>query len=312
MTRQGAGQRVFESYTSSTARLQTGDGANDFLPFHQKGYTLLLPDTASNLVGVIIALTDDKFDWRSDSSQQFHPQAAAKKLAVLYLSTGVPVDLYFSPASLTYVDTALKNIFIRHRLPNKNIFFLGINLSGHRALKYIEFYQKRQSVFHPDTKAVVLCDGVLDWVRQWYEGMKGIRDKVAESAVFEGKLITYLLQKNLGGTPKTKLEAYLNFSAYSYFDEAARHLKYFVSYAVRAYTEPATHYWMNAKGKTTFDTNFPDMVGIVNELKLAGNPGSELVVFSQDKNNRDKRNPNYTWGLVDKAELMDWLLAQAK
>lgn len=83
-------------------------------------------------------------------------------------------------------------------------------------------------------------------------------------------------------------------------------------YAVRAYTEPATHYWMNAKGKTTFDTNFPDMVAVVNELKLAGNTRSELIVFNQEQNNRDRRNPNYTWGLVDKAELIDWLLAQTK
>lgn len=310
--RQAGGQRIFESYTSSKARLRTGNGPNDFLPYNQKGYTLVLPDTATTAAGVVIALTDNKFDLHSDSSQQIYPQAAAKGLAVLYLSTGVPVDLYFSTASLLYVDTALKNLFVRHHLPNKNIVFLGVNLAGHRALKYLEFCGRKKSSFNPDTKAVVLCDGVLDWVRQWYEGAKGIRDRFAESAVLEGKLVTWLLQKNLGGTPKTQLEKYLNFSTYSYFDETARHVNYFTSCAVRAYTEPAPHYWMNAKRKTTFDTNFPDMVGIVNELKLAGNSKSELVVFNQDKSNTDRRNPNYTWGLVNKAELIDWLIAQMK
>ena len=98
----------------------------------------------------------------------------------------------------------------------------------------------------------------------------------------------------------------------SYFDETDRHIKYFKDYAIRAYTEPATHYWLDAKRKTTFDTNFPDMVGIINELKLAGNTKSELIVFNQDKSNIDKRNPNYTWGLVDKTELISWISSQIK
>jgi hypothetical protein len=157
-----------------------------------------------------------------------------------------------------------------------------------------------------------LCDSVLDWVRQWYEAKKGTRDNFAESSVFEGKLTTYLLEKNLHGTPKNNLEKYLDFSSYSYFDERDRHIKYFKEYAVRAYTEPATHYWMNARRKTTFDTNFPDMVGIINDLKLSANRKSELIVFNQDQTNMDQRNPNYTRGLVDKAELINWILAQTK
>src|SRR6476660_3748526 len=104
----------------------------------------------------------------------------------------------------------------------------------------------------------------------------------------------------LKANPKTNLEKYLDFSSYSYFDDSDRHIKYFKDYAVRAYTEPATYYWLDAKRKTTFDTNFPDMVGIINELKLAGNTKSELIVLNQDRSNMDRRNPNYTWGLVDK------------
>jgi hypothetical protein len=309
---QTSGQKIIEKYSKQDDSLRIGSGKDDLLPYNDKGYTLVLPDTASNIKGVLISFEDRKFDLQSNPTQQIYQEATGKNFAVLYVSTGIPVDLFFSTKSLFYVDTVMKNVFAKYDLPNKNIFFLGVDLSGHRALKYIEFCKQKKSKFIPDTKGIVLCDGVLDWVRQWYEGKKGIRDNFAESSVFEGKLVTYLLEINLRGTLKNNLEKYLDFSTYSYFDETARHIKYFKDYAVRAYTEPATNYWLDTKRKTTFDTNFPDMVGVINELKLAGSTKSELILFNQDQNNTDKRNPNYTWNLVDKTELMNWLIMQTK
>ena len=312
LTGQLSGQKIIEHYILQNDSIRIGPGKSDFLPFSDKGCTLILPDTTNNIKIVLISFEDRKYDLNGNSTQQIYHEATVNNIVVLYVSTGIPVDLFFSDKSLNWVDTTLKTIFTEYRLPNKNIFLLGVNLSGHRALKYIEFCKQGKSKFAPDLKGIVLCDGVLDWVRQWYEGKKGIRDNFVESSVFEGKLITYLLENNLKANPKTNLEKYLDFSSYSYFDDSDRHIKYFKDYAVRAYTEPATYYWLDAKRKTTFDTNFPDMVGIINELKLAGNTKSQLVVFNQDKSNMDRRNPNYTWGLVDKTELIHWIVAQAK
>ncbi len=306
------GQNIIENYTSQNGSLRVGASKDDILPYNEKGYTLILPDTANNLRGVLISLEDKKADIQNNAAQQIYREAVNKNFAVLYISSGIPVDLFFSSKSLLYVDTVIKDVFAKYNVPDKNIFFLGVNLSGHRALKYIEFCRRKKSQINLDIKGVVLCDGVLDWVRQWYEGKKGIRDNFTEGSVSEGKLVTYLLEKNLGGTPANNLEKYLDFSPYSYFDEKSRHIKYFKDYAIRAYTEPATHYWLDIKRKTTFDTNFPDMVGIINEIKLQGNTKSELIVFNQYEKNMDRRNPNYTWGLVDKTELMNWIIAQTK
>lgn len=307
-------QKIVEQYTPQTDSLRIGVKRGDLLPGNEKGYTLILPDDrpAGDIAGILISLEDKHVNLRSNLAAQIYPEATARHFAVLYVSTGIPLDLFFSPKSLAYVDTTLKTVFTKYGLPNKNIFFLGVNLSGHRVLKYIEYFKKGRSEFIPDTRGIVLCDGVLDWVRQWYECKKGIRDNFVQSSVFEGQLITYLLEKNLDGTPKTRLETYLDFSLYSYFDETDRHIKYFKDYPVRAYTEPATMYWINQARKTTFDTNFPDIVGFINEMKLAGNTRSELVIFSQDQHPSDRRNPDYTWGLVDKKELMDWITVQAK
>ena len=306
------GQNIIEHYVAQNDSMRIGFEKSAFLPYNESGYTLILPDSLRNIHGVLISFEDKRFNLHANSKQQIYHEALAKSFAVLYVSTGIPVDLFFSVKSVVYVDTTIKTVFDTYHLPNKNIFYLGVNLSGHRALKYIEFCKQGKSKFVPHVKGIVLCDGVLDWVRQWYEGKKAIRDNFTESSIYEGKVVTYLLEKNLKATPKTNLEKYLDFSPYSYFDETNRHIKYFNEYAVRAYTEPATYYWLDAKRKTTFDTNFPDMVGFITEQKLAGNKKSELIVFNQDRTNMDRRNPNYTWGLVDKAELLNWMIAQTK
>lgn len=302
------GQKIYESYIKQNDSLRIGNGKTDFLPFNDKGYTLILPDTTTMIKGVIISLEDEKFNLVDNPKQQIYKEANLKNLAVLYVSTGIPVDFYFSEKSLSFIDTTILNVFKKYNLSNKNIFFLGVSLSGHRALKYVEYFKTEKSKFKPDIKGIILCDGVLDWARQWYEERKGLKDNFAPSAVFSGKLITYLFEKNLKGTPKNNLNAYLDFSTYSYFDEKNRHLKYFSDLTIRAYTEPATYYWMDERRKGVFDTNFPDMVGIINELKLIGNQKNELIVFNQDKENKDRRNPYYTWTLVDKTELTNWMI----
>ena len=289
--------------------LRYGTGKGDFLLYNEKGYTLLLPEEKEQIKGVIISL-DDRKPNLSDTSQVIHPYANAKGFALLHISSGIPLDLFFSEKSLTQVDHLLVQLFNEYNLPNKNIFFLGVNVSGHRGLKYLEYCKKVKSKFNPDTKGVILCDGILDWVRQWYEDKKAVKDKFSEATLFEGRLIVHLLEHNLGGTPKNMLEKYLSFSPYSYFDEGDRHIKYFKDLAFRSYTEPAINWRIEHSRKGVFETNFPDHAGIINALKLAGNQDAELVIFCEPR--QAQPNPNVTWGLVDKKELVDWIVKHSK
>ena len=307
--RQVNGQQIFENYTKLNDTLRYWTGKDDFLPYNDKGYTLILPDEKEQIKGVIISL-DDRKPNLVDTSQLIYLYANAKGFAVLYISSGIPIDLYFFEKSLMQVDTLLVKLFKRYNLPNKNIFFLGVNVSGHRELKYLEYCKKGRSKFNPDTIGIILCDGILDWVRQWYEDKKGIKDNFSVTSVFEGRLIVYLLEKNLGGTPKNILEKYLTFSPYSYFDDEDRHIKYFKDLAFRSYTEPAINWRIDNSRKGVYETNFPDHAGIINALKLAGDQDAELVIFWQPR--QAQPNPNATWGLVDKKELVDWVVTHAK
>ena len=318
-TRQGHAQKIYESYTRVNESQHYGPGQNEVFPGGSKGFTLVLPETKEEVKGTVLVLNDDRIDVRDTSRQlkdnHIHQQANANGFAALYISTGIPVDLYFSERSLLYVDSLLRKVFSQYHLPNKNIFLVGAMVSGHRALKYIEYCKKGRSVFHPAIKGVVLSESAIDWVRQWYECQKQVRDHLTASGTFEGNFITYLFANNMHDTPVTNMQKYIDFSPYSYFDTKMEKPVLYKDLAIRAYTYADTRYWFSAQGKGVYDSNYPDMSGFVNEQKLAGNTKASLVVFSSNTTNttsNDMRRQSGTWDLIDKNELISWMSMQSE
>jgi len=312
------GQQIFQQYTKLNGSLRYGNGTNEIFPFGNRGYTLVTPGAKDSLLGTIVMLDDEKIDLHDSTKRQYiriDREANAKGFAVLYISTGIPVDLYFSTASLIYVDTAMKRIFSQYHLPNKNIFFLGAMVSGHRALKYIEYCKTGLSNFNPNITGVVICESAIDWVRQWYECQKQIRDSSTAVKYFEGNFVTYLFKENLKTTPMADIDAFINFSPYCYFDTKMKKTKIYRDLAIRAYTFSDTRYWFSAQGYGVYDSNYPDMSGFINEQKLAGNKKAELIVFHSNPDDplkNDLRRQSATWDLVDKVELINWMVGETK
>lgn len=318
LTGQVHAQKIYERYTPVNGSLRYGPGNNETFPCGSKGFTLVLPDLKEEIKGTVLVLNDDRIDLRDTSRQQegqIHRQANAHNYATLYISTGIPVDLYFSEQSLIYVDSLISQVFTEYKLPNKNIFLLGAMVSGHRALKYIEYCKKGRSAFKPAITGVVLSESAIDWVRQWYECQKQVRDHLTATGTFEGNFITYLFAANMHDTPVTNMQKYLDFSSYSYFDTKMEKPALYKDLAIRAYTYADIHYWFSAQGKGIYDCNYPDMSGFINEQKLAGNQKAELIVFNSELSGpqpNDMRRQASTWSLVDKNELTDWMAARSK
>lgn len=302
-------QKIVQEYTRSKDTVHYGPGSNEVFPPASKGYTLLLPANDREPIGTVLILDDDSPNL-SDTAGIFQP-ANARGFAALSISTGIPVDLYFQESSLTYVDSLIKEVFSKHHLPNKNIFLVGAMTAGHRALKYIEYFKKGRSGFNPSIKGVVLCESAIDWVRQWYECQKQVRDHLSPTGSFEGNFITYLFAQHLKATPATDLRKFIDFSPYSYFDTKMEKPKLYKDLAIRAYTFADIRYWFSAQGKGIYDSNYPDMSGFINEQVLAGNKNASLIAYSSgltDPLKNDMRRQSTTWNLIDKKELVDWMI----
>ena len=296
---------IIEDYeVAKKDSLRVGIGENDFFPFIKKGYTLMLPKN-SEIKGVLIFLEDSKYDQKNRSSKQIYHQASKKGFAVLSVSTEIPLDFYFSKSSMNNTHNLIRKVFDKYHLPNDNIFFLGASLVGHRAMRYIKFMKESNSEFKLNIKGIVACNFTMDFTRKWYQHQRDIN--INRIDLWEPKFINYLLETNLGGTPKTNPENYYNFSTYSYFDEKNRNITNYKDYAVRAYIEPAIKYKLVEQTRTLYENNSIDIVGFLAELKLAGNENTELIVLQPEDNTSQKKNTQSTWDAINKDELMEWI-----
>ena len=289
--------------------LRIGIGENDFFPFIQKGYTLMLPEN-KEIKGVLIFLEDSKYDKKNRSSKQMYTQASEKDFAVLSVSTEIPLDFYFSKSSMISTHKLIREVFDTYNLPNNNIFFLGASLVGHRAMRYIKFMKESDLKFQLKIKGIVACNFTMDFTRKWNQHKRDIR--INRIDLWEPNFINYLLETNLGGTPKTNPENYHNFSSYSYFDEKNENVKIYKDYAVRAYIEPAIKYKLNKQLRTLYENNSTDIVGFLAELELVGNKNTELIVLQPEENTSSKKNTQSTWDALNKDELMDWIQKQTE
>ncbi|MEO1032716.1 MAG: hypothetical protein AAFX55_14990 [Bacteroidota bacterium] len=289
--------------------LKIGKTEKDVLPYIQKGYTLMLPE-AETIKGVLVFLEDSGYDKKNRSAKQMYQQASEEDFAVLSVSTEIPFDFYFSKASALSTHQLIQQVFAEQNLPNNNVFFIGIGLGGHRAMRHIKFMKEEAYEFQLNIKGIVICNSILDWTRKWHQYDREIRNN--RNDLWEPKFVNYMLETHLGGTPRIIPDAYNDFSTYSYFDEANENIKLYTNYVVRAYIEPAIKYWLEERLKTLYENNSPDMVGLLAELELAGNQHTELIVLQPEDNPSPKKTPDTTWDAINKDELMDWIQGQTK
>jgi hypothetical protein len=259
---------------------------------------------------VLIFLEDSGYDKKNENAKQLYKHANEEGFAALSVSTEIPFDFYFANSSMRATHDLISQVFIKHNLPNKNIFFLGASLVGHRAMRYIKFMKDDGDAFQLNIKGIVICNFTLDWTRKWRQHKRDI--SINRIDLWEPQFINYMLETHLNGTPITAPERYHNFSSYSYFDEKNVNITLYRHYAVRAYIEPAIKYRLTKYLRTIYENNATDIVGFLAELELVGNENTELIVLQpEDKVSQTKNAPS-TWNALNKGELMDWILQQAK
>ena len=302
-------QKVVQVYhPAKNDSIRVGTGVNDFLPYIEKGYTLMLPNDRTTK-GVLIFLEDSDLDNKNSDAKLVYDLAAKNGFAVLSVSSEIPLDFYFTESSMASTHHLIEEAFEQHDLPNENVFFLGASLVGHRAMRYITYLKEKDPIFQLQIRGLVICNFTLDWTRKWYQHQRDFRiDKIN---LWEPTFINFMLETYLNGTPKTQPQKYHDFSAYSYFDLKNTNIGLYKDYAIRAYIKPDIKYRLRKYHRSLYDNNAPDIVGFLAELRLAGNENTDLIVIHPEELPSRKKESSSIWQTLDKTELMDWIMEQA-
>ena len=153
-----------------------------------------------------------------------------------------------------------------------------MSLEGTRALKMAIYGKLHPDKALPLPRAIAICDAPLDMYRFHKELVKAANLNYQKVAADEGAWVSAFLEVELGGTPGEVPDAYINYSPYYYHADGGPYLDLFKDIALRAYTEPDVHWWMETRRKDYYTMNSIVLAAIVNELNIRGNEEAELIL----------------------------------
>ncbi|MFN0149683.1 MAG: alpha/beta fold hydrolase [bacterium] len=304
--------KVIERYSPQDGFLRIGPEPERAIPLTEKGFGLILPGGGAPTVGVVV-FPDG---WRVKIGEgvppvgSFDREALARGLAILRITTGNPLDFYFDDATTADVVARIGAALAENGVRGAPVYLAGQSLGGTRALR-IALHVRR----HPEASAlrvagVAVVDAPLDMVRMWESCRRATRDNFHAAAADEGRWVNYLLETNLGGTPRERFDRYVEYSPYVFSADAGGRARELVGLPVRAYHEPDVDWWVENRRKSYYQINSIDLAAFINDLKLLGSVDAELVTTHQARDGFESGSSPHTWSIVDDAELVEWFLAR--
>lgn len=296
---------IIENYTQLTGNQILSDSDSITIPLSKQGYTLHLPE--SKPVATIIFPSGSALDTsRNIDEYAIIKPALAKNMAVLFVSTGKVIEFLFTDKDIDIIDGLIEDALEKYELRNKPIFLAGMSLGGTMALRYSEYCFLNKSSFGLKPKAIAICDAPLDMVRMWHEQEQAIKNNFHPNAVGEARWVLHYLKKHLNGSPNKSMEAYIDYSPFTYKNVNKSKLDLFKHVPIRMYHEPDIKWWVENRGKDYNAINSIDLAGFYNYLRQAGNEEVELITSHHKRKDFKKGSSPHTWTIVDNEELIAW------
>jgi hypothetical protein len=293
-----AGGQTIKTYSTPNEGVQQFT-ATISIPEIVSGWQVFVPK--GEIVGVFV-----RFHLNTDSTKLIYRECAQRGLAMIHIGTKYRLEFLFDKEAKREIAQQLSDVCDEFDLPGNNLLFAGMSLEGHRALTMAQFLQEYEEEFPIKARAVVLCDAPLDWIRVYRSKERIIQRNQHPTAVNEASWVKAYLESNLGTLRMDDMESYLDFSTFSALEMESRKLELMPGLAVRAYTEPDIHWWMENRGYDYYDINSVDAAALINALRLSGNTESELIVTSgKGWITDDVRHP-HSWSIIDESEMLDW------
>jgi hypothetical protein len=246
-----------------------------------------------------------------DLQQTDLPLYAAKHgiLTILpVLKTGV---LYFGidQASQQSLSNQISQVSNKFNLSGKDFYIGGFSIGGSCAIKYAELASKNKSSIKP--KAVFGVDPPLDFEHYYYSAKRILRLSVHSKVMEEIPYMIDRIEKEMHGTPATTLENFYTLSPYSYSDTTQRAIKTLIGTPIMLITEPDIQWWLAQRGYDYSFMNVYDHAAMINELQRLGNRRAVLITTNNKgyRNSGNERHP-HSWSIVDKENLINWLISQ--
>ncbi|BDS11519.1 alpha/beta hydrolase [Aureispira anguillae] len=237
------------------------------------------------------------------------PILAAQKGILTIIPTFKTGLASFGIDSLTQLSLKeiIEDAHIRYNLKNLKFYIGGFSIGGSCVVKFAEDAVKDNYQHQPN--GIFVVDPPLDFIRFYNSYKRTLRIAPNSGLRKEAIYMTERIEKEMGGTPSTNLQNYIDKSPYCFTDTNQTAIKQITNIPIRYYTEPELNWKMKKYGSSDFsDINGLDGSCMINELVLLGNTNAQLILTK----NKGYRKPNHrkqphSWSIIDDEELIQWL-----
>jgi len=208
--------------------------------------------------------------------------------------------------SQSRLGALIPEVITKYKIPGNNFAIGGHSIGGNGALLYSEnaYRLNNEKIIKPNL--VFGVDPPLDMKRLWESFVYYKKVNFSETAVNEANYFLKRFQKELGGTPIEKPEAYEKISSFSREAPDGGNAKYLRSVPVRLYCDPDVNWYIENRRTPIEHTNTADLSACIVQLKLLGNNDAELITnLGKGYFPGGRRHP-HAFSQLDSAEFLTW------
>lgn len=265
--------------------------------------------TARALLVLLPGWGDDvnAFEPSSRSTPSTLPARLASRGVVTITALPNPETLFETDAMVVRLDSMVAEVLHRYRIPRERVAIGGFSAGGTGAVRYAQHCAQDRCRGASRVAAVFAVDPPLDWERVYRSAEVIVRRNAPRSNIAEEQMLVNSIRGAMGGTPEQARPTYLRHSpviASAVDGGNARHL---ASTAIRIYTEPDVHWWMQERNLDFHGMNSVDHSALINLLRVRGNTRAELITTTGKGFRPGGRRHPHSWSIVDEEELIRWL-----
>jgi hypothetical protein len=264
--------------------------------------------TPTDQVNAVLILFGGYPEKAEDIKREFQILDIAKENNIAVLLSNFNQKLWLEEQEKHALAKRLQQILVVHQVPTDNIYMGGFSSGGVISLLLSDFIAGRAQ-YHIAPKGVFIVDSPIDLVALYETSEKNVEREFSEVSVQESSWLLDFLGGHLGD-PKDDIENYERMSVFTWRTGNTTNLENLKETKIRLYTEPDTLWWKSNRMNEYEETNAFYIKELAENLTNKGFRSVEYIPTS-DKGYRanGERHP-HSWAIVDKADLMNWMLGK--
>lgn len=271
----------------------------------KESYELHKPSATSNAVLVLFGGFPET---AAAIEREFEILKIAEDSQVAVLFMNYNQKLFLRKSEKEQLTKELEAIFDEHKLERDNVFIGGFSSGGNMTLLLSNHLIAVESKVQP--KGVFIVDSPVDLLALYKVAEKNRKRNFSEISTKESDWLIALMQEEFGN-PENGISAYEEYSPFTAQSGNIQNLSSLDGVKIRLYTEPDTVWWKENRQNEADELNAYYIEKLANQLK--GELSNSHVEFIPTENKgyraSGERHP-HSWSIVDKAELMEWMIGE--